>query len=298
MKKVVRCKTLLGHENLDFSIECLRSFINKSYDVIHLEIFEDGSITEQDAEKLTALLPNSSVIYRSQREQIIAEKLAWYPNCLYIRNLPIVFPIKLFDTILYDNQDFWYIDSDIFFIRNFKLPEGRDEPIFMKDTWNSYAFSIYDFIKIKYPIYPKINAGVIYFPTKSFDLNFLENVLNDHLIAKNREHFLMEQTLWAFLFGQSKTVNYLDPLQVMMGKKHIKLNHETIAVHLVYSYRDQLKNIKKFRIEDADENRYEPIRLLKAPVHLSKISYAVNRVSKKIYWYLSRMEIIDKLVYK
>ena len=70
----IKCKTLLGTKNLDFSLTCLQSFINNSADEIHLQIFEDGSLTEKDIDRLLTTLKGSTVIKKSDRDSVINEK--------------------------------------------------------------------------------------------------------------------------------------------------------------------------------------------------------------------------------
>ena len=56
MSKEILCRTLLGTKNLEFSLECLQSFIGNSYNKIRLEIFDDGSMQPSDIQKIETLL--------------------------------------------------------------------------------------------------------------------------------------------------------------------------------------------------------------------------------------------------
>ncbi|RYY06002.1 MAG: hypothetical protein EOP43_07540, partial [Sphingobacteriaceae bacterium] len=175
MAKQIHCKTLLGHNNLDFSIECLQSFLHHSADDILLEIFEDGSITDEDEAKLLSELKNSVIIKKAAREAKIELLLADYPACRAYRN-STNFAQKLFDITLHDDADMLYIDSDIYFLKKFKLPQLDEMPVFMFDNQNAYSFSPLDLMKMNISVFPNVNTGLFYFPKNLFDLNFIEQL--------------------------------------------------------------------------------------------------------------------------
>ena len=152
MAKPIFCKTLLGHKNLDFSIECLQSFLKYSCDEIHLQIFEDGSITDEDVEKLLSGLKNSVIIKKSERDAKLEPILANFPACQSYRN-STNYAQKIFDMVLFDDRDVFYIDSDIYFLKSFSLPKMDEMPVFMWDTQNAYSFTPVDLLKINIPIF-------------------------------------------------------------------------------------------------------------------------------------------------
>lgn len=288
MAKQVKCKTLLGHNGLDFSINCLKSFVNKSEQEIVLQIFEDGTLTIADRDLLKSTFPNSSIVNKSDRDIEIPKKLKGHPLCLNYRN-STNYAQKLFDIMLYDEDDTLYIDSDIYFLKKFSLPELPASPVFMADTHNAYSFNPLEFFRIKFPILKFINSGFFYFPKKLYDLDFLELILGDKVIGNGliKKIPWLEQTTWAFLAAKTGDVYYFDYDQIMMAQQVMvepileNLTERSVAVHLVYALRfyifDELKKLP----EDYDNGfTYQKIELKKATSFLGKIDFAIERVRK------------------
>ncbi|MVN20178.1 hypothetical protein [Mucilaginibacter arboris] len=280
MVKPIHCKTLLGHNNLDFSIECLQSFLKHSCDEICLEIFEDGSITPADEERLLSSLKNSVVIRKGERDRKLQTMLADYPACNHYRN-STNYAQKLFDIMLYDNQDVLYIDSDIYFLKKFVLPELDETPVFMYDNQNAYSFTPIDLLKIKIPVFPNVNSGIFYFPHNLFNLSFIEQLINDAVISKGIKKGIpwLEQTIWSFLAAKSKRISYFNPNQVIMADFALKTDADTVAVHLVYYFRT---HIKQLRLMPADGNTCSAIALKAQTSYLNKVDFAIEKFNRKI----------------
>lgn len=282
---VIQCKTLLGHRNLDFSIACLQSFINNSYDEIHLQIFEDGSIDEQDEKKLLLALPNSTIVKKDVRNKVLETKLANYPNCQKFRNENVLAQ-KLFDVALYQEEDILFIDSDVYFLKKFKLPVLNKEPVFIYDTQNAYSFHPANFFSISFAVFPSINTGFFYFPYKLFNVALLEEILSNKNIGKGFAKYKVwaEQTLWAFLAAPSQQISYFDAAQITMARKQLAFDDQTVAIHLVSSYRYHFKDLSE--AAKASGNIYTDVKLLSTRVHLSKLNFLMERVKKIIGRYI------------
>lgn len=281
MVKPIRCKTLLGHQNLDFSIECLQSFLHYSSNEIYLEIFEDGSLTEADEEKLLSSLKNSVIIKKKERDIKLDFLLADYPACKAYRN-STNFALKLFDIMLFDEQDVLYIDSDIYFLKQFVLPAFNSTPVFMFDNQNAYSFSPADLLKISVPIFPNVNTGLFYFPQQLFDLNFLEQLLQNKAVMNSLKKYMnwSEQTIWSFLAAKSKSINFFDCKQVIMADFALITDEETVAIHLVYYFRTHIKQLRL--LSPPAENTFTEIRLKPQTTYLNKLDFAIEKLSRKM----------------
>jgi hypothetical protein len=281
MAKPIHCKTLLGHNNLDFSIECLQSFLHHSRDEIHLQIFEDGSITNEDEEKLLSSLKNSVVIKKQARNASVEAALADFPACRNYRNTTN-FALKLFDIMLYDDQDVLYIDSDIYFLKKFVLPQFDEMPVFMFDTQNAYSFTPVDLLKINVPVFPNVNTGLFYFPKNLFNLEFIEALLSDPVINKSFKKLMnwSEQTIWSFLAAKSRSISYFDCNQIIMADFALKTEPETIAIHLVYYFRTHIKQLRL--LPQTDGNPCSSINITLQSKYLNKKDYAVEKLVRKI----------------
>ncbi len=281
MAKLIHCKTLLGHNNLDFSIECLQSFLHHSCDEIHLQIFEDGSITAADEEKLLSSLKNSVIIKKQERDLQLEPVLADYPACRNYRN-STNFALKLFDIMLYDDQDVLYIDSDIYFLKKFVLPKLDEMPVFMFDNQNAYSFTPVDLLKINIPVFPNVNTGLFYFPKNLFNLGFIEALLNDKVINKSFNKYMnwSEQTIWSFLAAKSRSVSYFDCRQIIMADFALKVDPETVAIHLVYYFRTHIKQLRL--LPSADGKPCSVINIDVHSVYLKKMDFAMEKLVRKI----------------
>lgn len=281
MTKPVHCKTLLGHNGLDFSIECLQSFLHHSRDEIKLEIFEDGTITPEDETKLLAALKNAVIIKKNDRNAKVDALLSNYPACRNYRN-STNFAQKLFDIMLHDDQDVLYIDSDIYFLRKFALPKLEEMPIFMFDTQNAYSFTPLDLLKINAPVFPNVNTGLLYFPKNLFKLDYIEQLLQDNVVTKslNRHVNWSEQTIWSFLAAKSGSINYFNCKQVIMADFALKVDENTIAIHLVYYFRTHIKQLRLMQFPENES--YTSIGLRMQTSYLKKRDFAMEKIIRKI----------------
>lgn len=281
MTRSKHCKTLLGHNQLDFSIECLQSFLHHSYDEIILEIFEDGTITAEDEIKLLAALKNSVIIKKTERNAKVDKLLTNYPACRNYRN-STNFAQKLFDIMLHDDQDVFYIDSDIYFLRKFALPKMEEMPIFMFDTQNAYSFTPLDLLKINVPVFPNVNTGLLYFPKNLFKLDYIEQLLQDKVVNKslNRHMNWSEQTIWSLLAAKSGSINYFNCKQVIMADFALKVDEHTIAIHLVYYFRTHIKQLRLMQFPET--KTCAPISLEMQTSYLRKRDFAMEKIIRKV----------------
>lgn len=160
----------------------------------------------------------------------------------------------------------------------------------MSDTFNAYSFTPQEFLKIGFPIFPYINSRIFYFPQKLYDLDFIEQLLNDKIIINGliKKIPWLEQTLWAFLLAKSKSIFYFDHNQIVMAQQVMKIpvnnniTNETIAVHLVSSLRGHVfPELQKLTPAINNKNVYHPIKLEVTKEYLSNISFAIDRIKKK-----------------
>lgn len=90
MSTPIKCKTLLGTWGLNFSITCLKSFVQHSEQEIQLEIFEDGTLTQDNKKQLLSAFPTCILIDKTARDQVITDKLAKYPSCLNLETIQVM----------------------------------------------------------------------------------------------------------------------------------------------------------------------------------------------------------------
>ena len=280
----IRCKTLLGRKNLDFSISCLKSFLLNSTSEIDLIIMDDGTLTTDDVSKLQSELSNTLVVTKAERDEVVNEKLKDYPACFRYRSQDL-YANKIFDVALFEEEDVMFIDSDIYFLHRFDMPQLGKTPIFIADFIHAYSFTPVEFHRIKYPIFPRVNTGWFYFPRKYFDLSFLEDLLNDPIIGKGLGRVSwLEQTVWAFLAARCGTVKYFDPRQVLNARHKLTVDDKMVAVHLISTYRGHYSELKL--IKPSPQERPVQIETVSPRGFLTIPAFWADRIKKKVYRHL------------
>jgi hypothetical protein len=276
-------KTLLGHSNLAFSIECLLSFVNNAAEKIWLIIFEDGTLTPEDRIHLHESLSNSTIIDRNKCDKIVLDKLASYPACLKYRK-SILYARKIFDLMLFDEKDTLYIDSDVFFVRKFSLPKFGAIPVFMYDSQNAYSFKPSEFLRLSYPIFPKVNSGFFFFPKEQFDLNYIEEILQNGVIKKSyiRGISWLEQTIWSFLASRYATLQYFCRLEVVMATEVLTIGDQTVCIHLVSTFRNHFEKVKTYARAIKPNEAAVSIQLVSAKRTLKAHHFYVERILKTL----------------
>jgi hypothetical protein len=240
-------KTLIGASQLPFSIHCLSTFIKYSNVEIRLKIFDDGTLSEMDILLVEQELAGATVIKKKDRESLILKKMERYPACIAFRSSNVL-GLKLFDVMLYDEDNLLFIDSDVFFLRPFSWPIlSQEGPVFMQDVMNAYSFDPFDFIQVKHAIFPRINTGMISFPRNLYRLDLIEELLKGICKPERVTKFSygwIEQTIWAFLAGLKEFVFYFNSQQFIIPTNKLILDTDTIAIHLVSNRRWMYNDVK------------------------------------------------------
>lgn len=269
---MITCRTLLGHRKLDFSINCLKSCVRMSIDPVVIEIFEDGSLTEDDVKFISLELPDSKIFFKKDRDVVMKKLLAQHPHCLKMRKLN-VFGSKLFDIMVYQPKNFYYLDTDIIFYRRFKFPAFMGYPIFMKDAGNGYCFSDLMILKTHKYLIPQLNAGFSHYPPELFSLDFIENILIKYYTPTTMHHSWAEQTMWSFLASSQEEVHYFHEKHVVMPYSDIPITPELVAIHFVSVFRNRIPQVKAYIDKNPLPKEDITISTKRIEQHLSIISY-------------------------
>ncbi len=281
MNDNVTCRTLLGKKNLTFSIECLQSMINYCEQSLSLEVFEDGSLDLSDIDNIEKSLTNTRVITKKSRDQSTNAQLVNYRKCLELRRCNVM-AIKLFDTMLYDSTNFFYIDSDIFFVKKFTFPDFGGYPIFMRDNNSCYTFSPLQLLYESIRVHPLINCGFMHFPKERFHLDLIEFLIGKHFSSSRMSHWWAEQTLWAMLSSHSEKTLLLNQKQAFVARHNLALSTATVCIHLVSPTRYHFENLKHSLA--TSRNTHKTVQLKTEMIHerLGVIVYSLDFMSKKI----------------
>ena len=102
--------SLVCHSHVDMAISCLGSLQRFSSEPISFIIHDDGSLTNDDIDKIDNGLTVSRFVLRPEANEIVDELLISYPNCRRYR-YEQPYSLKLLDIPLLSDGDMVYSDS-------------------------------------------------------------------------------------------------------------------------------------------------------------------------------------------
>ena len=238
-------RSLIGHRQVGVALKCLPSLLKCSSDPMSIAIHDDGTLTDEDRKRLLLNLPGATIVDREAADEIVEPLVERYPNCRAFRQ-DHLFALKLFDMALIGDGDMAYCDSDILFLRPFaglfRWPDAEVAAIFMRDRREPYAlrpWHVHPVGRIKVP--QQANAGLMFFRTSRFDLDFIEWFLGRPQLQEvfNKRSWWIEQTCWAAL-GWQVGCRIWDKQQIVMANPAMSMTTDVVGIHFVATYRDQL----------------------------------------------------------
>jgi len=301
-KKPINVYTLLGHSDsvfFDMSLSCLKSFCAHCKDDYKLIILEDGTLTISDKDVLQKSLHKLTIVSDSDTREQVSDLIYKYPYISKYRKSKQVLARKLIDIPLLSKEDYCYIDSDIYFIRDFSginrtLIENEDF-VNMQDYQNAYFLSFYELHlsknRIKLPA--KVNTGMLFVRKNKFSLDIIENYLKLFELNFTKpkpvdswRYNLIEQTCWAALSTHINSY-YWDPRQVYIPINKNVITKNTIALHFVSRLRHLFEKIveKSNKIKDSDI-----VELNTIPIKYSNIFKNFTTVIKNKFLNYNRLK--------
>jgi len=232
---------------------------------IHLRLFDDGSLTDDDEEELRASLdlPKDGVL----RAPASPTALQAYPQLLRVRE-QFVMCRKLFDLPMYCEEPVLILDTDVLFLRPFEgLAEAalKHDFVCMRDQQSAYSPSMLARIGLRLrgdSLISHANAGVLLVNPKRLDLERLNAFFSepDHL----RYPALVEQTAWALLGASANSPAYWRPEAVAFPPQDLFPDDNAIAWHFAADYRHLLSQTKV----DKSTQQLPPTTLMTSPAHV------------------------------
>lgn len=278
--------TLLCHAHVDMALLCLGSLLSYAAEPLRLRIHDDGTLTEEDRERLTvglaADLGGPDFISRAEADERLGDLLSARPATREMRRRNPL-GLKLVDAaLLAPGERLLFCDSDVLFFRPFSgLWGGAGETVFMRDTQNAYSVRSWDLLREpRLRLAGHVNSGIVGFPRSSYDPDLVEWFLArpEH----NRTPVWLEQTAWALLGGRTGC-RFIDPARVRLpadNESPADLGDETVALHFVSPRRGLLPVYAEQGAERARGRRGEP------PVRLETIPARPCR-----WWQLAATEV-------
>ncbi len=239
--------SLICHRDVEMGIACLGSLVRHSAEPVEFLFHDDGTLTDEDREKLAAALPVHGIINRKDADQIVKPKLQGYPYCAQFRRRSI-YGLKLFDApMLAPGNDLAFCDTDIFFLRPFSglfsYPDYRVGCLFMRDYQNAFAFRPWHLaFQSKLQMPARLNCGLFFFQREYHDLEFLEGLLSRYnRLFMARPHWV-EQTCWGAL-AMTCGGHFWSETQFRVAQNEASLSGDPIGVHLVTPVRGLLPQL-------------------------------------------------------
>ena len=237
--------TLICHRDVTMALRCLASFV-QCVAGARLVLHDDGTLTNEDIERLAEGLPISGIVRRGRADDAMREALRRYPACARARSENVLM-LKLFDVaLLGDEPDIRYCDTDILFFRRVSglFDRSADQPaaVFMRDPGHAYAARPWHLIGPEgMRLAGHLNSGLFLFPRDRFDLEFLEWLLAKEKIRAIFAHIRSwaEQTCWAALAHRAGCGMW-DEECISVVNEGWTAGDRTVAAHFVSSSRHRL----------------------------------------------------------
>jgi hypothetical protein len=222
-----RVASLLGHRQVEMAILCLGSLLRGSAEPLALRLHDDGSLTAEDRERLTAALDDPDIVPRAGADERVAPVLAGRPALAAFRRAnPLA--LKLIDAVVFagnagdPGEELAYCDTDVLFVRPFSglFAAGTGGATFMADRQNAYSIRSWQLLRSRLGrrrlrLARHVNSGIIQFPTAAWDPDLLEWYLGRPEMAF--APVWMEQTAWALL-GGAAGCRLFDPQKIVIAQ--------------------------------------------------------------------------------
>ncbi len=235
----VKVRTLLCHRDVPLATHCLRTIVDCSRDPVEIVVHEDGSLTPDDEIALSAALPGVRVLWRSEADAVMAERLARHPHARAFR-AGSVWGLKMLDVVLAESGDCYYVDGDIRFFRPFEGLFCREaiagRSVFLCDTvWVAYSVRPWHLMdRRRLHVVEGINTGLTLIDRLVYDLDFV-----DWFLAQSDWRVIpawTEPTCWAALAVRSNG-HAINPRQMTNLYPRARVTPATIGAHFLSAHR-------------------------------------------------------------
>jgi hypothetical protein len=268
------------------AIQCLGSLQRLSRANVRLQIHDDGSLTDDDAQELEQRLKPCRVISRAEADERMATLLAHHFRARWLRDRwPLA--LKLFDCFLLNDCDLLaFSDADILYMRPFvsmfELPPGNTtNAVLMEDKVDAYCLRSWQKLLSRNVTLPsRVNIGLFCFQQTHFDLDYL-----DWFVGERRHYGIPNHIAQGALAALGRRVGCrkYDPRQVRVMREGENTD-ELVAGHFTARTRHLLpRYVERSREVSPCE---EPVKLRTVPAGectaLDLARYELRRLTSRI----------------
>lgn len=204
----IRCVSLCGEYNVseEWYDRCASSW-HKIKGVSEVDVIDDGSLSEDSVSRIESLGHN--VVENDIVNHKIEKLVEGYPNLKRIRkNNNLIKKIVDTNAIFGDENRILFVDSDVYFRRQVKLP--KDPPSILFTSGDVSGYGGYPTAPIRYPVVLGINSGIILWDPGIVNWSFLEEVAERGMLKSQNKWWWIEQFCWALLAARAGSKGMFD----------------------------------------------------------------------------------------
>jgi hypothetical protein len=254
-------QTLIGKNQLEFYLCCIKSLVTFCQEPIELQLHTDGSLSQKDKDFIHLELNGTTITITDSSENTsrVLDCLQGRPNCQKVRN-DSIWGIEFFDPVFAFPEDpiSFYLDADILFLCPFSglfdRHQVKDGAVFLKDTqWDAYSFRPWQMItgKSKPQIVQGITTGLVFWDKTTIDWDYLEWFLGEYNLHQIPEWIMPTAQAGLAHRCEAKTIS---PRHITNLYPNAQIHEDTLGLHLLGSYRkewiEKLETSKNNQIEN------------------------------------------------
>jgi hypothetical protein len=290
MQRVVtvpQVSSMICHRDVELGLKCLGSLIRFCREPVEIVLHDDGSVTQEDSERLLAGIEGVRLISKAESDDVVEHQLKNHPRCAAFRKRSPM-GMKLVDAGLMLRGDIVLCDTDILFVRPFcgafEFPSDDIGALHLLDYADSFCWRPWE--KKGIQLCHRFNAGFMMMRRQHFDLDLMEflveTIETSNGYRNNQAYqWFLEQTCWSIVAGKLKTMRW-DPVQLRVIGPVDKFNCDFVGGHFVGSVRHMLEPYRLHALDVGLDHLSEPVTIsFKESEKYSLKTYGKNRLMNR-----------------
>ena len=201
----MKAATQICHKHINFGVECLSTFLIASDTFVdELAVFGDGSLTKTDKDIIKNISSKVVLYDKSKWYSIVNKELSKYDNIKDFLDWHWA-GVKLFVIPCVIKDEYFYVDSDVFFFKKFMLSKIKNyDIVYQFDNKSAYSINYFrTHFTQDVNLVQNLNAGLMYVGVKGYDPDYVNWFLGEKMMSG--EEWVMEQTVWGAVAGRIRS---------------------------------------------------------------------------------------------